>query len=115
MPIQLSCSDVLALCRAEASPSAQPMLLLDVRQPWEAELASIRLDGVETRLIPMAELVERLGELDPAQPVVAYCHHGVRSLQVVAFLERQGFEAVYNLAGGIDAWSREIDSAVPRY
>lgn len=115
MPVQLSCSDLLALCRAEASASAQPLLLLDVRQPWEAALASIRLDGIETRLIPMAELVERLGELDPAQPVVAYCHHGVRSLQVVAFLERQGFESVYNLAGGIDAWSREVDASVPRY
>lgn len=92
-----------------------PPLLLDVRQPWEAELSSIRLDGVPGLLIPMGELVQRLDELDPLQPVVCYCHHGVRSLQVVAFLERQGFESVYNLAGGIDAWSSEIDPALPRY
>jgi rhodanese-related sulfurtransferase len=106
---------MLASCRSEASALVQPLLLLDVRQPWEAQLAGIRIDGIESRLIPMAELVERLGELDPAQPVVVYCHHGVRSLQVVAFLEQQGFESVYNLAGGIDAWSREVDATVPRY
>lgn len=110
MPIQLDATQVMALCRAEAPP-----LLLDVRQPWEAALASIRLEGVETRLIPMGELVQRLDELNPTQPVVCYCHHGVRSLQVVAFLERQGFDSVYNLAGGIDAWSREVDPAVPLY
>ncbi|HEX7441134.1 MAG TPA: rhodanese-like domain-containing protein, partial [Caldimonas sp.] len=46
---------------------------------------------------------------------VCICHHGARSAQVVAFLERQGFESVYNLAGGIDAWSLQVDPEVPRY
>jgi len=113
MPTQLSCSEVLSRCIGQAG--LPPPLLLDVRQPWEAELARIRIEGVTERLIPMGELVQRLDELDPLQPVVCYCHHGVRSLQVVAFLERQGFESVYNLAGGIDAWSSEIDPSLPRY
>lgn len=112
MPLELSCAEVLDLCR---SGDGVPPLLLDVREPWEAALAQIRIEGVPGRLIPMGELPQRLDELSPTQPVVAYCHHGVRSLQVVAFLERQGFDSVYNLAGGIDAWSREMDPALPRY
>lgn len=112
MAVQLSCAEVVDLCRS-ADPAP---LLLDVREPWEAQLASIRLPGVRSLLMPMGELLQRYAqELDPAQPVVAYCHHGVRSLQVVAFLERRGFDSVYNLAGGIDAWSSEIDASVPRY
>jgi rhodanese-related sulfurtransferase len=63
----------------------------------------------------MNDIPARLAELDPAQPVVCICHHGARSAQVVAFLERQGFDAVYNLAGGSDAWSLQVDSSVPRY
>jgi rhodanese-related sulfurtransferase len=90
-------------------------LLLDVREPWEFALAAIRIDGLRTLSMPMNSVPARLGELDPAQPVVCICHHGARSAQVVAFLERQGFEAVYNLAGGIDAWSVQIDPGVPRY
>jgi rhodanese-related sulfurtransferase len=90
-------------------------LLLDVREPWEFALASIHLDGWQTLTMPMNEVPGRLGELDPAQPVVCICHHGVRSAQVVAFLERQGFDIVYNLAGGIDAWSCQVDARVPRY
>ncbi len=113
MPEQLTIEAARALCAAGVS--GQKPLLLDVREPWEAALASIRLDGVASKLIPMGQVSGRLAELDPAQPVVVYCHHGMRSLQVVAFLERQGFESVYNLAGGIDAWSCEADPSVPRY
>lgn len=110
---QIGAAQLQAWCEPGAS---RPLpLLLDVREPWEAQLARIRIDGVEARLLPMGELASRLDELDPLQPVVVYCHHGVRSLQVVAFLLRQGFESVYNLAGGIDAWSQETDRAVPRY
>jgi rhodanese-related sulfurtransferase len=90
-------------------------LLLDVREPWEFALAAIRIEGLQTLPMPMGSVPARLSELDPAQPVVCICHHGVRSAQVVAFLERQGFDAVYNLAGGIDAWSRQVDAAVALY
>ena len=89
--------------------------LLDVREPWEVAVAALRLDDIATLHIPLSEVPERLAELDPSQPIVCICHHGVRSRQVVAFLERQGFESVYNLAGGIDAWSALVDPTVPRY
>ena len=65
--------------------------------------------------IPMGEIPGRLDEIDPARPILCICHHGMRSAQVGAFLERQGFESVYNLAGGIDAWSQMVDANVPRY
>ncbi len=107
---QIGVTELQQLCAQDAPP-----LLLDVREPWEAQLASIRIAGVDARLLPMGQIPERLDELDPLQPVVCYCHHGMRSLQVVAFLQRQGFESVYNLAGGIDAWSLETDASVPRY
>ena len=90
-------------------------LLLDVREPWEVDVAALRLDDIAARHIPLSQVPERLAELDPSQSIVCICHHGVRSRQVVAFLERQGFESVYNLAGGIDAWSALVDPTVPRY
>jgi len=105
----------LAVQRLNAHCTASQALLLDVREPWEVETAAIRLQGVPAKHIPMSRIPERLEELDPSQSIVCICHHGVRSLQVVAFLERQGFESVYNLAGGIDAWSVEVDPSVPRY
>jgi len=94
-------------------------LLLDVREPWEFALAAIHVDGLRTLHIPMNEIPGRLAELEEAQagaqPVVCICHHGMRSAQVVAFLERQGMAHVYNLAGGVDAWSTQVDAGVPRY
>ena len=94
-------------------------LLLDVREPWEFALAAIHVDGLRTLHIPMNEIPGRLDEINAArgdaQPVVCICHHGMRSAQVVAFLERQGVEGLYNLAGGVDAWSAQVDAAVPRY
>ena len=111
---QLSGRDLLSL-HAGADAAAAPPLLLDVREPWEFALAAIRIEGWPSLHIPMNAIPGRLAELDPAQPVVCICHHGVRSAQVVAFLERAGFETVYNLAGGIDAWSEQVDAAVPRY
>jgi rhodanese-related sulfurtransferase len=89
---------------------AQP-LLLDVREPWEWQTA--RIEGA--RHIPMREVPARIAELDPAREVVAICHHGGRSLQVALFLEKNGFAKVHNLQGGVDAWSRTVDPAVPVY
>ena len=109
---QLSGAQLLSMHTAAAGPAA---LLLDVREAWEVALASIRIDGAPSLSIPMNEIPARLHELDPAQPVVCICHHGARSAQVVAFLEREGFGAAYNLAGGIDAWSTQVDTRVPRY
>jgi len=85
--------------------------LLDVRQAEELEIASI----AGATHIPLNELPGRLGELDPAQPVVAMCHHGVRSEMAGRLLERNGFAQVAHLSGGIDAWSQAIDPSIPRY
>ena len=86
-------------------------VLLDVREPWEYEKA--RINGAT--LIPMREVPSRLGQIDEGKEVVAICHHGGRSMQVAMFLEKQGFKRVHNLVGGIDAWSRTVDPAVPLY
>ncbi|MBD3618302.1 MAG: sulfurtransferase [Chromatiales bacterium] len=89
----------------------QPPLLLDVREPWEFELA--RIEG--SQLLPLGQVPVRLDELDPARETVVICHHGVRSMQAAFFLQSRGFKNVINLAGGIDAWSREVDPKVPVY
>lgn len=93
------------------SRQPQAPTLLDVREPWE--LALCRIDG--SVHIPLAQLPSRLAELDPARPTVVICHHGVRSLHAGAFLERQGFEDVVNLHGGIDGWARSVDPAMAVY
>jgi rhodanese-related sulfurtransferase len=87
--------------------------MIDVRQPWENEIA--RLPG--SLLIPLGELPQRVQEVpaEPAVPVVLYCHHGVRSLSAVTYLQRLGYFHCRSLAGGIDAWSCEVDPGVPRY
>ena len=88
-------------------------LLVDVRQPWEHELA--RLPG--SLLVPLGELPARAAEVRPVpgQLVVCYCHHGVRSLHAAALLSGAGVPDVVSLAGGIEAWSEQIDPSVPRY
>ncbi|RYZ11684.1 MAG: sulfurtransferase [Comamonadaceae bacterium] len=97
-----------------AEPSAEAVLL-DVREPWELQTASVRPDGFALKTIPMNEIPARLGELDPGQRIACLCHHGARSQRVAMFLEQNGFEQVANVSGGIDAWSARHDPAVPRY
>lgn len=91
----------------------EEMVLLDVREPTEVAAAAV--DGAV--LVPMGEVAARLQELDEHadRKVVVMCHRGQRSLQVAAFLRRHGFEDVWSLAGGIDAWSLGVDERVPRY
>jgi len=90
--------------------TGEPAAILDVREPWEHELCAIP----GARLIPMDQLVARVGELDPEREVVVHCHHGQRSAAVVEWLRRQGIPAV-NLRGGIDRWAVEVDPALARY
>lgn len=85
--------------------------LLDVREAWEFQTASI----AGSTLIPMGEIQARVAELDRASEVVVICHHGGRSMQVAVFLERQGFSSVHNLTGGVDAWARTVDPTMPTY
>jgi rhodanese-related sulfurtransferase len=93
--------------------AGEPVYLLDVRQPEEHEYCRLP----DSHLIPLGELPYRAAEVDPpaGAAVVVYCHHGVRSLSGAAILQQYGHENVFSLAGGIDAWSRLIDPAVPRY
>jgi len=85
--------------------------LVDVREPFEFEIA--RIDGA--KLIPLSEIAERADELQREQPIVVHCHSGRRSAQAVRLLQQRGFANVYNLEGGIDAWSDAIDPSVPKY
>ena len=84
--------------------------VLDVREPHEYEVANIG-----ARLIPLAELPERLVELDQDETLAVHCKTGGRSARAVKFLQEAGFQNVYNVKGGIDAWSEEIDPSVPKY
>ena len=93
------------------SGKAGPMLL-DVREPWEFATAQI----AGSTPMPMGEIPSRVfQELDPEAHIVTVCHGGVRSLNVALWLRNQGFEKVQSLSGGIDAWSQQVDPAVPRY
>jgi sulfur-carrier protein adenylyltransferase/sulfurtransferase len=85
--------------------------LIDVREPFEFEIA--RIDGA--KLIPLGEMAERANELHREQTLIVHCHSGRRSAQAVRLLKQRGFTNVYNLDGGIDAWSDQIDPSVPRY
>jgi sulfur-carrier protein adenylyltransferase/sulfurtransferase len=89
----------------------EPFELIDVREAFEYEIA--RIDGA--RLIPLGEIAERADELQREQPIVVHCHSGRRSAEAVRQLQQRGFANVYNLEGGIDAWSDEIDPSVPKY
>ncbi|KDP87553.1 MULTISPECIES: rhodanese-like domain-containing protein [Cupriavidus] len=89
---------------------AQPVLL-DVREGWEVQTCA--MPGITH--IPMGQIPARAAELDEEADIVCICHHGARSMQVASFLERQGFAKVYNLTGGVHAWSEQVDPAMPKY
>ena len=95
---------------ALATNAAMPFVL-DIREAWEVERASIS----GTHHLPMSQIIARISELDPKQPVICMCHHGGRSMQVGAWLETQGFVDVTNLTGGIEAWSLQVDATIARY
>lgn len=88
-------------------------LLLDCREAEEHAIANLP----EATLLPMSEIQQRLAELEPHRErhIIVHCHHGGRSLQVANWLRHQGYEQVQSMAGGIDAWSVEIDTSLTRY
>ena len=106
--IEISARD--AASRRENAPPGE-CILLDVRE--DKELALSRIDGALH--IPMNDIPRRMGEIDQRKEVIVFCHHGQRSLRVAAFLKQQSFPTVRSMAGGIDAWSVEVDPTVPRY
>jgi rhodanese-related sulfurtransferase len=89
------------------------LTLLDVREGWELGVASVPADQPVVH-IPMGEVAERIGELDQSKEVAVLCRSGRRSLEVAKFLQQNGFRTV-NVAGGILAWSRELDATIPTY
>ncbi len=95
----------------EKMEAKDKFLLLDVRETWEAKIAQIP----GSMLVPMQEIAENLGVIEGAQEIIVYCHLGIRSLDVTLWLRQQGIENVRSIAGGIDRWSREIDTSIPRY
>jgi len=92
-------------------PGGGSVQVLDVREPWEWEIARIP----QASLLPLGELATRLGEVDPRAEVVTYCHHGARSAQARELLRAAGFSRVRSLSGGIDGWAREIEPGMARY
>jgi rhodanese-related sulfurtransferase len=88
------------------------LLLLDVREDWETQLAPVPTEVVH---IPMGQILSRLSELDPRRETVVICRSGGRSMQVANLLASRGFASVANLSGGILAWSRDLDPGIPQY
>ncbi|GAA4419844.1 hypothetical protein GCM10023155_00680 [Bremerella cremea] len=108
LPIETTCLDVNNLQKENAD-----FLLLDCREQNEFDL--VRIEG--STLIPMSELQDRVGELEPHRQrhIVVHCHHGGRSMRVTQWLRQQGFPKVQNMAGGINAWAQDIDPSMPTY
>ena len=105
--------DIVQLTPTEAADrlaSDAEVIVLDVRSQMEYDVAA--LPG--SLLIPLPELPARLNEI-PEKPLIIICHHGIRSMHAAIFLSGEGFGPIYNLSGGIDAWSTEVDASVPRY
>lgn len=94
-------------------------IVLDVREPWEVQTASVPDDeaanGFKLVPIPMRAVPERYLEMDRHHPVACLCHHGMRSMQVAQFLEQNGFTQVANIEGGIHAWANQLDPRIPLY
>jgi rhodanese-related sulfurtransferase len=91
--------------------TGQPHVLLDVREPWETAIVALP----QSLQIPLNQIPPRLKELDADSTIIVLCKVGGRSQRAADFLINQGFKSVFNLAGGIDAWAREIDSSLPTY
>jgi adenylyltransferase/sulfurtransferase len=108
LPIEVECRAVKAMLEA-----SEDFLLLDCREADEHAKVAI----AAATLLPMSELVDRIGELEPHRNrrIVVHCHHGGRSLRVTNWLRQQGFSQAQSMSGGIDRWATEIDPSLPRY
>jgi rhodanese-related sulfurtransferase len=95
----------------ERLDGGNPPVVLDVREPWEIDIAAI--DGAVN--IPLGDIARRAEELPRDRPLAVMCHHGGRSAQATAWLRKQGFDHATNVAGGIDAWARTVDPTLSRY
>jgi rhodanese-related sulfurtransferase len=89
------------------------LTIIDVREPHEWEIGNLGAHGA--RLIPLGEVPDRLGEIDPEEEIVLQCRSGARSGRALQFLQARGYDRLWNLKGGILAWSDEVDPAMPKY
>lgn len=104
--LQISPADVKA-----RMDRGEKLVFVDVREPWEYDLC--RIEGA--KLVPLGSLAANVNTLLGVDEVICYCHHGMRSLDAASWLRSQGIEGARSMAGGIDRWSVEVDSQVPRY
>lgn len=108
MIAQIAPAELAAWLADTARPAP---LVVDVREPWEVERC--RIDG--SLAIPLREIPGRLAELPRERELVLVCHHGGRSQQAAMWLAGNGYAALFNLRGGVDAWASDVDPAMPRY
>lgn len=111
LDFEISARDTAELLKAAREGERSDFVLLDVREHVEYQTAQV--EG--SVFIPMGEIPSRLQELDPDAHIVTMCHAGIRSMNVAVWLRDQGFDRVQSMRGGIDAWSRTVDAAIPRY
>jgi rhodanese-related sulfurtransferase len=107
LPLELSVQDVQKL----TSTAAGNAVILDVREPFEREICAIK----DSLFVPMRQIPENTSTLPRDRPLLILCHHGARSLRVTQYLRAQGFSNAANIAGGIDAWAREIEPTMAKY
>ena len=112
-PIEIDVQETATLLASQATSTSASVLLVDCREPAEYEICHIE----KAELIPMQEIPQKMGAREDWQErhVIVYCHHGIRSRRVVEWLRRQGFPQAQSMAGGIEAWSQQIDPSIPRY
>ena len=119
MTPQLNLSAFTEWRQAHPGTPDNPPLVIDVREPWEVQTASIAPSGFTLVHIPMGDIPQQINKLretyGSAHPIACLCHHGMRSMQVADYLSQSGFTEVVNLQGGIHAWSQQLDSGVPLY
>jgi rhodanese-related sulfurtransferase len=101
-----SVQDIAGLLKSDNPPH-----IIDVREPWEWDIAHI--EGSE--LIPLSTLPAKVAALDPSRTYAMLCHHGMRSEMAANWMAQHGFRSLINIDGGIDAWSIEVDPSMPRY
>lgn len=111
VPMTDSAEELTPTALAARLAQGDPVVVLDVREPWEFDLASMP----DSTLIPLSTLPTAANRLERDAEYVVLCHHGMRSEMAASWLRAHGFARVLNLVGGIDAWSVEVDASVPRY
>jgi len=104
----ITAAELAGLLKLKGAPR-----LLDVREPEEFEIVALP----NARLVPLGQIPARIEQIADwkDEAIVVYCHHGIRSMHAINFLEQSGFSNLANLSGGIDAWAREVDPKMPRY